>query len=84
MSVPIILLCVGTQTKQGRGQNLSNISGCCAVADSVRTTLGPRGLDKLLVDSKGLDCFFLVDFLEGVGLLEPKRGFFSLLFSYKD
>jgi len=58
MSVPIILLREGTQTKQGRGQILSNISACCAVADSVRTTLGPRGLDKLLVDSKGLDCFF--------------------------
>uniref|UniRef100_A0A914KKA8 T-complex protein 1 subunit eta n=4 Tax=Meloidogyne incognita group TaxID=654580 RepID=A0A914KKA8_MELIC len=53
MSVPIILLREGTQTKQGRGQILSNISACCAVADSVRTTLGPRGLDKLLVDSKG-------------------------------
>ncbi|CAK5036012.1 unnamed protein product [Meloidogyne enterolobii] len=53
MSVPIILLREGTQTKQGRGQILSNISACCAVADSVRTTLGPRGLDKLLVDRKG-------------------------------
>ncbi|CAK5079148.1 unnamed protein product [Meloidogyne enterolobii] len=58
MSVPIILLREGTQTKQGRGQILSNISACCAVADSVRTTLGPRGLDKLLVDRKGLDRFF--------------------------
>ncbi|KAF7636723.1 T-complex protein 1 subunit eta [Meloidogyne graminicola] len=53
MSVPIILLREGTQSKQGKGQILSNISACCAVADSVRTTLGPRGLDKLLVDSKG-------------------------------
>lgn len=53
MSVPIILLKEGTQTKQGRGQILSNISACCAVADNVRTTLGPRGLDKLLVDRKG-------------------------------
>uniref|UniRef100_A0A914HEW9 T-complex protein 1 subunit eta n=1 Tax=Globodera rostochiensis TaxID=31243 RepID=A0A914HEW9_GLORO len=53
MSVPIVLLREGTQSKQGRDQILSNISACCAVADNIRTTLGPRGLDKLLVDRKG-------------------------------
>jgi hypothetical protein len=58
MSVPIILLKEGTQSKQGRGQILSNINACCAVADNVRTTLGPRGLDKLLVDRKG--CLLLL------------------------
>jgi len=53
MSVPIILLKEGTESKQGTGQIISNINACCAVSDSVRTTLGPRGLDKLLVDRKG-------------------------------
>uniref|UniRef100_A0A915EHR2 CCT-eta n=1 Tax=Ditylenchus dipsaci TaxID=166011 RepID=A0A915EHR2_9BILA len=53
MSVPIILLREGTESKQGKGQILSNINACCAVADSVRTTLGPRGMDKLIVDRKG-------------------------------
>lgn len=32
---------------------LSNITACSAVVDAVRTTLGPRGMDKLIVDSKG-------------------------------
>ncbi|CAP38530.1 Protein CBR-CCT-7 [Caenorhabditis briggsae] len=53
MRPPIILLKDGTENKQGKGQIISNINACMVVADSVRTTLGPRGLDKLIVDSKG-------------------------------
>ncbi|KAI9352653.1 chaperonin Cpn60/TCP-1 family [Obelidium mucronatum] len=49
----IIILKEGTDTSQGKGQLLSNINACMAVADCVRTTLGPRGMDKLIVDSKG-------------------------------
>jgi hypothetical protein len=49
----VILLKEGTDTSQGRGQLLGNISACMTVADVVRTTLGPRGMDKLMVDSKG-------------------------------
>ncbi|KAJ3396291.1 T-complex protein 1 subunit eta [Lobulomyces angularis] len=49
----IILLKEGTDTSQGRGQLLSNINACIAVADSIRTTLGPRGMDKLIVDNNG-------------------------------
>lgn len=49
----VILLKEGTDTSQGRGQLLSNISACMTVADVVRTTLGPRGMDKLMVDNKG-------------------------------
>ena len=44
----IILLRQGTDTSQGKGQLLSNINACEAVADVVRTTLGPRGMDKML------------------------------------
>ena len=44
----IILLKDGTDTSQGRGQLLSNINACEAVADAIRTTLGPRGMDKLI------------------------------------
>ena len=29
------------------------LGGNAAVADAVRTSLGPRGMDKLIVDSKG-------------------------------
>lgn len=38
----------GTDTSQGRGQIISNINACEAVADAIRTTLGPRGMDKLV------------------------------------
>lgn len=44
----IILLKDGTDTSQGIPQLVSNINACSAVADVVRTTLGPRGMDKLV------------------------------------
>lgn len=49
----IILLKEGTDTSQGKAQLISNINACMAVADVVRTTLGPRGMDKLIHDDKG-------------------------------
>eukprot|EP00842_Homolaphlyctis_polyrhiza_P001870 jgi/Hompol1/2684/HPOL_003001-RA len=49
----IIILKEGTDTSQGKGQLLSNINVASAIADSIRTTLGPRGMDKLIVDPKG-------------------------------
>ncbi|OMO57098.1 Chaperonin Cpn60/TCP-1 [Corchorus capsularis] len=49
----IILLKEGTDTSQGKAQLISNINACTAVADVVRTTLGPRGMDKLIHDDKG-------------------------------
>ncbi|KAJ1993851.1 T-complex protein 1 subunit eta [Dimargaris cristalligena] len=49
----IIVLKEGTDTSQGKGQLLSNINACLAVVDTIRTTLGPRGMDKLIVDSRG-------------------------------
>lgn len=50
MQPQIILLKSGTDTSQGKGQLISNINACEAVADAVRTTLGPRGMDKLVHD----------------------------------
>lgn len=46
----IILLREGTDTSQGIGQLISNINAVEAVADVVRTTLGPRGMDKLIYE----------------------------------
>uniref|UniRef100_A0A7S2SJM3 T-complex protein 1 subunit eta n=1 Tax=Mucochytrium quahogii TaxID=96639 RepID=A0A7S2SJM3_9STRA len=46
----IILLREGTDQSQGKGQLISNINACMAVADVVRTTLGPRGMDKLIYE----------------------------------
>ena len=48
----IILLKEGTDTSQGKPQLISNINACVAVADVVRTTLGPRGMDKLMHDDR--------------------------------
>ncbi|AQK60528.1 T-complex protein 1 subunit eta, partial [Zea mays] len=53
MQPQIILLKEGTDTSQGRAQVVSNINACTAVGDTVRTTLGPRGMDKLIHDDKG-------------------------------
>ncbi|KAI9221452.1 chaperonin Cpn60/TCP-1 family [Blastocladiella britannica] len=53
MQPQIILLKEGTDSSQGRGQLLSNITACSAVVDMVRSTLGPRGMDKLMVDARG-------------------------------
>ena len=44
----------GTDTSQGKGQLISNINACMAIVDTIRTTLGPRGLDKLVVDNRGV------------------------------
>ena len=48
----IILLREGTDTSQGKSQIISNINACQAVAETVRTTLGPRGMDKLIFDGR--------------------------------
>ncbi|CAM9452048.1 unnamed protein product [Chrysoparadoxa australica] len=48
----IILLKEGTDQSQGKAQLISNINACEAVMDAVRTTLGPRGMDKLITDGK--------------------------------
>ncbi|AEE75106.1 TCP-1/cpn60 chaperonin family protein [Arabidopsis thaliana] len=53
MQPQIILLKEGTDTSQGKAQLVSNINACTAVGDVVRTTLGPRGMDKLIHDDKG-------------------------------
>ncbi|KAI9104542.1 chaperonin Cpn60/TCP-1 family [Phlyctochytrium arcticum] len=53
MQPQIILLKEGTDTSQGKGQLLSNITACIGTAEMIATTLGPRGMDKLIVDKSG-------------------------------
>jgi T-complex protein 1 subunit eta len=48
----IILLREGTDTSQGKSQIISNINACQAVAETIKTTLGPRGMDKLVFDGQ--------------------------------
>ncbi len=50
---PILVLKEGTRREKGRGALSNNIQAAKAIADAVRSTLGPRGLDKMLVDSMG-------------------------------
>lgn len=50
---PLIILKDGAENAQGTTQVLSNIKACQVVADSIRTTLGPRGMDKLIIMPNG-------------------------------
>ncbi|BGP00768.1 T-complex protein 1 subunit eta [Rhodotorula toruloides] len=49
----VLVLREGTDTSQGTPQLLSNISACLAIANTISSTLGPRGMDKLIVGSNG-------------------------------
>ncbi len=49
----MIILREGTDASQGKNQVLSNIIACQAIVDILATTLGPRGMDKLIVDGNG-------------------------------
>ena len=50
---PIYILREGSQRTAGRDAQRSNIMAAKAVAGAVRTTLGPKGMDKMLVDTLG-------------------------------
>jgi len=51
--VPILILKEGTKRETGKDAQRKNIMAAKAVADSVRSTLGPKGMDKMLVDASG-------------------------------
>ncbi|MEK6856446.1 MAG: thermosome subunit alpha [Nanoarchaeota archaeon] len=50
---PIFILPEDTKRTIGRDAQRNNIAAARAVAETVRTTLGPKGMDKMLVDSTG-------------------------------
>lgn len=50
---PVIVLKEGTETEEGRDAQREIIRAGWAVSDSLRTALGPRGLDKMLVSPSG-------------------------------
>lgn len=50
---PYFILPEGTQRAQGRNAQKTNITAAKLVAETVRTTLGPKGMDKMIVDSLG-------------------------------
>jgi thermosome len=51
--VPILILKEGTSETKDKDAKRNNITAAKAVAEIVRTSLGPRGMDKMLVDSIG-------------------------------
>ncbi|MEA2046420.1 MAG: thermosome subunit alpha [Euryarchaeota archaeon] len=50
---PILILREGARREKGKEALENNIMAARAVAEAVRSTLGPRGMDKLMVDSLG-------------------------------
>ncbi len=53
MQQPLYILSSESSRTHGQAAQDSNIRAGKAVASAVRTTLGPRGMDKMLVDSSG-------------------------------
>ena len=50
---PMIVLSEESQRTSGKDAQSMNITAGTAVAEAVRTTLGPKGMDKMLVDNSG-------------------------------
>lgn len=50
---PIIILREGTTREKGKGARSNNIMAAIAISEAVKSTLGPKGMDKMLVDSMG-------------------------------
>lgn len=53
MQAPVLVLNQNTQRETGRKAQLGNIAAARAVADIIRTTLGPRSMLKMLLDPMG-------------------------------
>ena len=50
---PVLLLKEGAERQQGKNAQQNNIAAAKVIAEAVRTSLGPRGMDKMLVDQFG-------------------------------
>ncbi len=50
---PVIILKESSERTKGRDAQKNNIAAASAISEAVRSTLGPRGMDKMLVDSLG-------------------------------
>jgi len=51
--VPVLILKEGTNRSTGKDAQRNNITAAKIVAETVRSTLGPRGMDKMLVSTIG-------------------------------
>jgi thermosome len=52
-NIPVLVLKEGTGRTTGKDAQKNNIQAAKIVAETVKTTLGPRGMDKMLVSSIG-------------------------------
>ncbi|MHA1144861.1 MAG: thermosome subunit beta [Candidatus Helarchaeota archaeon] len=50
---PVLILKEGSERTRGQDAQSVNITAAKVIAEAVRTSLGPKGLDKMLVDSFG-------------------------------
>jgi archaeal chaperonin len=50
---PIFILPEGSSRNSGRAAQKANIAAAKIISDTIRTTLGPKGMDKMLVNSSG-------------------------------
>ena len=51
-NIPVLVLKEGTGRTTGRDAQKNNISAAKIIAEIVHTSLGPRGMDKMLVDQR--------------------------------
>ncbi|MFW9847035.1 MAG: thermosome subunit beta, partial [Candidatus Thorarchaeota archaeon] len=51
--VPVLVLKEGTERSRGRDAQRNNIMAAIVIAEAVKSALGPKGADKMLVDSFG-------------------------------
>ncbi len=52
-NMPVVLLKEGGSETKGREAQKNNIAAAKIIAEIVHSSLGPRGMDKMLVDSLG-------------------------------
>ncbi|MEM3730252.1 MAG: thermosome subunit beta [Candidatus Bathyarchaeia archaeon] len=52
-SVPVLILKEGSSRSRGREAQHTNIMAAKIVAETIKSSLGPKGMDKMLVDSFG-------------------------------
>ena len=52
-NMPVVLLKDGASEQKGRDAQKNNIAAAKIIAEIVHTSLGPRGMDKMLVDTLG-------------------------------
>ena len=51
--MPVLILKEGTKESKGREAQKNNITAAKLIGELVKTSLGPRGMDKMLVDTLG-------------------------------